>query len=326
MLIKHKILITGGSGFIGTNFSQKLIQDGHEILNIDVKEPSNKEFLKYWTKIDINDLLELKQAVLNFEPDYILHLAARTDLDGKGLEDYNSNVLGVENLLKATTELKNLKKIIITSSMLVCYGGYYPKNQFDYAPTTIYGESKVKTEQLVWENRPDCDWAIIRPTSIWGPWFGIPYKNFFDMIIAGKYFHVGNKGCTKTYGFIGNAICQIESILFTETINDEQKVFYIGDDPAINIEEWGNEIATELGTKIKKAPYFIIKGAAFFGDILKLFKIHFPMNSFRLHNMTTNNIIDLKNTYKIAPLLPYSRKDGIKITLKWMSENKSENF
>ncbi|SHG94074.1 NAD-dependent epimerase/dehydratase family protein [Flavobacterium defluvii] len=322
MSIKHKILITGGSGFIGTNLTDKLIRDGHKVLNIDLKQPQNDELSKYWKEVDINDLHYFREIVLKFEPDYIVHLAARTDLDGKKLEDYNANVLGVNNLLKIANELKNLKKILITSSMLVCHTGYYPKNQFDYTPSTIYGESKVLTEKIVWDNKPACDWAILRPTSIWGPWFGAPYKNFFEMVISGKYFHIGNRGCTKTYGFIGNAIYQIENILFKETLNEQEKVFFIGDDPAINIEEWGNEIADELGKKIKKLPYFVIKTAAFVGDGLNFLKINFPMSSFRLRNMTTNNIINLENTYKVAPILPYSRKEGVKITLKWMLDRR----
>lgn len=317
-----KILVTGGSGFIGTNLTEKFIFDGFEILNIDRAEPKKKDLYKYWKEVDINCFDILKQSVEDFQPDYIVHLAARTDLDGENLEDYNTNVLGVENLLKVAEELKFLKKIIITSSMLVCHGGYYPKDQFDYAPTTIYGESKVMTEKIVWKNKPTCDWSIIRPTSIWGPWFGIPYKNFFDMIISKKYFHIGNKGCTKTYGYVGNAIYQIERILFTETKNELNKVFFIGDNPATNIESWANEIAAELGFKIRKMPFSLIKMSALFGDFLKSIGFHFPMNSFRLHNMTTNNIVDLKDTYKIATILPYRRKEGVKLTLMWMFDNK----
>lgn len=313
-----KILLTGGSGFVGTNLLEKLVNEGYEVLNIDIEKPKDKNHLKYWQNIDITNLILLKESIDNFAPNYIVHLAARTDLDGKSLQDYNSNILGVENLMNVANELETLKKIIITSSMLVCYGGYYPKDQFDYAPSTVYGESKVKTEEIVWKNKPLCDWAIIRPTSIWGPWFGIPYKSFFEMVIAKKYFHIGNKGCTKTYGYVGNAIYQIEKILFTETRDELNKVFFIGDNPATNIEEWGNEIASELGTKITKVPYSIIKMAAYFGDALKLFGVSFPMNSFRLYNMTTDNIVNLENTYKIAPKLPYSRKEGIKITLKWI--------
>jgi nucleoside-diphosphate-sugar epimerase len=322
MFLKSKILVTGGSGFIGTNLIEKLVLDGHEILNIDIEKPREEIFSKYWENVDINNFESFEQTVHHFCPEYIVHLAARTDLDGMSLDAYKTNSIGVENLIKIANELKSLKKIIITSSMLVCYGGYYPKDQFDYTPTTIYGESKVKTEEIVWENKPTCDWAIIRPTSIWGPWFGTPYKNFFDMVISKKYFHIGNKGCTKTYGYVGNAIYQIEKILFTETKNELKKVFFIGENPATNIEEWANEIAAELGFKIVKMPYLIIKIAALFGDSLKLIGCYFPMNSFRLHNMTTNNILDLQNTYEIAPTLPYTRKEGIKKTLKWISKYK----
>lgn len=322
MYVKNKILITGGSGFIGTNLIDYLNVLDFKVKNLDIEPPRNENHQNLWVKVDICDNERLKDEVLNFMPDYIIHLAARTDLDGTVLEDYKTNILGVENLMKIANELTSLKKIIITSSMLVCYGGYSPKNQFDYSPSTIYGESKVETEKIVWANKPLCDWAIIRPTSIWGPWFGVPYKNFFDMILDEKYFHIGNRGCTKTYGYVGNAIYQIEEILFSETRDELKKVFFIGDDPATDIEEWGNEIATELGCKIMRMPYILIKMAALFGDCLKLVGVNFPMNSFRLHNMTTDNIIDLKNTYEIAQALPYSRKEGVRKTLKWINKDK----
>lgn len=313
----YKILITGASGFIGTNllehFTNKYI-----VRNIDFNKPKIQDKDSYWDNIDITNYSELEKYILNFSPDYIVHLAARTDLQGKTIEDYSANTIGVKNLMDIVNLLPNLKKIIITSSMLVCHTGYYPQNQFDYAPTTIYGESKVETEKIVWANKPHCDWAIIRPTSIWGPWFGEPYRNFFDLVMSHRYFHIGNRGCTKTYGYVGNAIYQIEQILFSDTTDNNNKVFYIGDERPTNIEEWGDEIANELGYKIIKMPYALIKCAALFGDILKQIGIPFPMTSFRLKNMTTDNVVDLSPTIKLAPNLPYSRIEGIKETLSWM--------
>ena len=44
------------------------------------------------------------------------------------------------------------------------------------------------------------------------------------------------------------------------------------------------------------------------------------MTSFRLKNMTTDNIIDLSETYNIAPNRPYSRIDGIRATLQWLKK------
>ena len=292
----------------------------YEILNIDIRESNLTELQKYTSLVDITNYEKLRNVVISFSPDYIIHLAARTDLNGKSINDYSANTAGVSNLMKIIHELPNLKKLIVTSSMLVCHTGYYPKDQFDYAPNTLYGESKVETERIVWDNKPQCDWAIIRPTSIWGPWFGVPYRNFFDMVISRKYFHIGRKSCTKTYGYIGNAVYQIEQILFHETLNEDQKVFYIGDNPPTNIETWANEIAAELNYNIKRVPFWMLKTAAYFGDLLKLFDITFPMTSFRLKNMTTDNIIDLSETYNIAPNPPYSRIDGIKATLQWLKK------
>jgi nucleoside-diphosphate-sugar epimerase len=313
-----KILITGGSGFIGTNLMQHFLEKKIDVLNIDSSPPKDNNHFYLWKKVNILDYDNFAKEVLLFNPDYIIHLAARVDLEGKTLDTYNANTLGVENIMLIINKLSNLKKIIITSSMLVCRTGYYPKNQTDYSPTTIYGKSKVMTEKIVWENKPQCDWAIIRPTSIWGPWFGVPYRNFFNMIISKKYFHIGNKSCNKTYGFVGNSIYQIEKILFSDTSDEQNKIFYIGDHPATNIEQWGNEIANELNIKIIKLPYFIVKIIAICGDALLFIGLHIPMTSFRLKNMTTNNVVDLANTYNIAPTPPFSRIDGIKKTLDWI--------
>lgn len=164
----NRLLITGASGFIGTNLLDFCCNKNYEVVNMDNHSPKNADDNRFWSDIDITDFESFKEKVLSFRPDYIIHLAARTDLEGKTIDDYSANTIGVKNLMKIVRLLPDLKKVIITSSMLVCHTGYYPKNQFDYSPTTLYGESKVETEKIVWANKPHCDWAIIRPTSIWG--------------------------------------------------------------------------------------------------------------------------------------------------------------
>ena len=119
---------------------------------------------------------------------------------------------------------------------------------------------------------------------------------------------------------MGNAIYQIEKILFSSTLDKDNKVFYIGDYEATNIEEWANEIANQLGYKIIKIPFFVIRFAALIGDFLKKFRIKFPLTSFRVNNMITNNIVDLNNTKEIAPVLPNSRVTGINMTISWMKQ------
>lgn len=313
-----KILITGASGFIGTNLLEDLKEKGHEVRNIDIHEPKIKERADVFQKIDIVQYAPFEEAVLEFAPDYIVHLAARTDLDGKTLEDYAANTVGVDNMMKIVHKLPNLKKIVIASSKFVTRNGYQIKNQHDYCPHTKYGESKVETELRVWADQPQCDWCIIRPTSIWGPWFGVPYRNFFDMVMRRMYFHIGHIKCHKTYGYIGNAIYQIEQLLFNATPDEDNKVFYIGDEPAYEINEWADEIANELGFKVPTMPVWFVKCLAKFGDFVGLFGVHFPMQSFRFGNMTNDGTNDMSNTYVIAPEMPFTRLEGTKATIEWI--------
>ncbi len=87
----------------------------------------------------------------------------------------------------------------------------------------------------------------------------------------------------------------------------------------VQIREAAKEIANELNLKIIKLPFYLVKLVALLGDGLKVIGINFPMTSFRLHNMTTDNVMDLSNTKKTAPNLPYTRIQGIKNTLQWIN-------
>lgn len=319
-----RIVVTGASGFIGTNLLEDLAEKGYEVLNIDWNTPKIQKRKSNWKKIDITQYKPFEKAMLEFQPDCIIHLAARTDLDGKTLDDYSANTVGVDNLMKIIHKLPNLKKVVIASSKFVTRNGYKIKNQYDYCPHTMYGKSKVETEKKVWKDQPQCDWCIIRPTSIWGPWFGVPYRNFFDMVMKRMYFHIGHIKCHKTYGYIGNALYQIEQLLLNDTLEKDNKVFYIGDEPAYEINEWADEIASELNFKVPTMPVWFVRILAKFGDFLGIFNIHFPMQSFRFVNMTNDGTNDMTNTYKIAPDMPYSRLEGTKITIKWIKNHEGK--
>ena len=205
--------------------------------------------------------------------------------------------------------------------MYVCEPGYIPKNFEDYAPHTLYGESKVETEKRIKSRNPAYTWSIIRPTSIWGPWFGEPYNKFFHIVLRRMYFHMGKRACRKTYGYIDNAIYQIFSILKAPEEKVMRKVFYLGDYEPYDITEWADEIASCANIKIPRIPYSFFVLAGWLGDLLKLLGVTFPMTSFRLHNMTTDNVLELNPIQEIAPDLPVKRIDGTRRTLEWIKSN-----
>lgn len=316
----QRVLITGGSGFIGTN-AVAHFAERHRVLNIDIAAPMNHAHATHWRQVDLLDAGALKAAVADFDPHFVLHLAARTDLGGRTLDDYAANITGVSNLLDALAGAPSLHRVIFASSMLVCRVGYQPRSDLDFCPGTPYGESKVRGELLVRERPPAVPWSLVRPTSIWGPWFREPYRNFFDYVLKGRYFHIGSTRVFKTYGYVGNAIHQLQAMLDAPVADVDGRVFYLGDSSEYEIRDWADAIARRQGLRIPEVPLALVRAGAWLGDLLKAFGLPFPMTSFRLKNMTTENRIDLRPTLALTPSLPYDRDRSIDLTLDWLRQH-----
>jgi nucleoside-diphosphate-sugar epimerase len=318
--MKKKIIVTGGSGFIGTNIIE-FYKDKHEVLNLDIESPRNIKHKKYWREINILDAKSLNNVFLQFQPDYVIHMAARTDLDGKSLEEYRANVKGVENVIIATNKTPSIKKIIFASSRLVCEIGYEPKDEFDYKPSTIYGESKIIGEKIVRDSKiENANWIIVRPTSLWGPWFGAPYKNFFDIIERKLYFHPKGDKIHKKFGFVLNCVSILDALLKDDTLN--KKTVYLSDFDELEVKIWADMISNCFhNTKVKQIPYFVLKIFSVLGDISKYLGVkNPPLTTFRLNNLITQmsyNTLDVQN---IVKELPFTLEQGTNITYEWLTK------
>jgi len=314
-----KILVTGGSGFIGTNLVSKLIEQGYEVANIDTLPPRNKLHNDVWTRIDITDRAKTLAFVAEFSPDYCYHLAARTDLNGKELTDYSANISGVTNIVDALKMCKSLQYAVFASSMLVCQLGHSPKNDDDFCPTTIYGESKVLGELVVKKlGKLHYPWTIVRPTSIWGPWFRAPYRDFFTKIQQRLYFHPKNRVVKRNYGFVYNTVNQLISLMASESLH--HSMTYLADPEPLSLKRWGDLISLELhGTRVRDLPVGIFKILACLGDVLgQIGYKKFPMNSFRLNNMSTTALFSVDSLTAISGDGPYTADEGVKITCDWI--------
>ena len=316
-LLVKRIIITGGSGFIGTNMIDFYSTQRVTILNLDKNPPKKNTHILYWRKCDILDMDELLRVFEEFSPDYVIHLAAETDVNGKLLSDYNSNFDGVSNLLQAVKASSNVKKVIITSTQYVNQFHGIPTHDQEYYPLGLYGESKVLTEKLTRSAELNCDWCIIRPTSIWGPWHNVYPEGIWLQILKGRYRHPGKQKVIRSYGYVGNVIYQIEQLLSVSSEQINGKVFYVGDE-STNLYGWVNSFSIALtGKNVKIAPRALLRALSFFGDGLKHIGISFPLTSSRYKNMILDNPCDMQKTFRVTGKNPFNLEEGVKITVDW---------
>lgn len=314
------ILVTGGSGFIGTNFIELLESKGFEnILNIDKQKPFNSKHSIYWRECNILDINKFSKLFNDFNPKIVLHLAARTDVKGKQIDDYNDNTIGTRNLISIIKLSNSVKHAVFTSTQYVYRpGDIVPKNDTDYNPHTIYGESKVINERDVRSANLSCNWTIVRPTNIWGPWNYKYKKGLFRYLQLGLFFYPNVGEIMKTYGYVQNIVWQIFRII---ELNDEKvdgEVFYLGDKP-FNQLDWINELSMKFrGKTVRIIPKGIFVFLAKFGDILRKIRIPFPMSSLRLMNMTRTYNVPINKSFEVLGDVPYEMKHAVRNTVNWV--------
>ena len=163
-----KFVVTGGSGFIGSNLVKFLLSKNYFVINIDKlsysanpynlkKVIKNKKY-KFF-KTDINDQVRIYNILSRFKPNGIFNLAAETHVD-RSIDDpknfINSNILGVYNLIEVLRKYskKNKKKIkLIHVSTDEVYGDIKKQKRSDekssYNPSSPYSASKASADHLV---------------------------------------------------------------------------------------------------------------------------------------------------------------------------------
>ncbi|HLY95076.1 MAG TPA: NAD(P)-dependent oxidoreductase [Gaiellaceae bacterium] len=187
------ILVTGGAGFIGAHACAALVADGHDVVAVDPLRTYAYSFeahhwhaLRYRREVLLQDARvvvastenrdELRRAVLDARPDYILHLGAlplatvaRVSAD----HAFESILRGTFNLVELALELGTVEKLLYVSSSMV-YGDFtkspMPETERT-APKDPYGGFKLAGEVIVetFSRAQGLPYAIVRPSAVYGP-------------------------------------------------------------------------------------------------------------------------------------------------------------
>jgi nucleoside-diphosphate-sugar epimerase len=267
------------------------------------------------------DLLATPDVVLDamreFRPTHLVHLAARTDLEGNSMDDYVVNTDGVEIVLDRSSSYGRLQRSVFASSRLVCELGELPISEFDYFPPNHYGRSKVIGEQLVRAHDHAGEWVLVRPTSIWGPWGQAPYRDFFLSLARGTYVHPGHEPVHKHYGYVGNTAFQIDRLLTAPSAKVHGRTFYLADPFPIEVGAFAATIRHTLGfSQPRSVPVALMHVIARSGDALKAMHVaRPPLTSPRLRHLRMDMLFDLTEIDAIVGELPYTMQDGVDQTV-----------
>jgi len=203
-----KVLVTGGSGFIGSNFVISQIKNNNKVLNFDkityAANPNNlisinKNKNYYFVKGDIKDKNAIASVLNNFKPDVIVNFAAESHVDRSidGPREFiATNICGTYELLqgslnyynKLSSNNKNSFRFIHISTDEV-YGslkdGLFSEKS-SYNPSSPYSASKASSDHLVraWNKTFGFPVIITNCSNNYGP-FQFPEKLIPFMILSG---------------------------------------------------------------------------------------------------------------------------------------------
>ena len=288
------ILITGGSGFVGSNLISSLRKD-HKIKSLDKKHSSWHQDLT--EIIDITDKNKLDN--LNFKANTLIHLAAehRDDIYPRSLY-YDVNVDGTQNIIDYSIK-NNINQIIFFSSVAV-YG--FAKIGTDengaINPFNDYGKSKWKAEKKLndWYDKDPSNRSliIVRPTVIFGPRNRGNFFNLLNQINSNKFLMIGRGNNKKSLAYINNIV---DFVSFAFSLGNGRHLFNYVDKPESDMNSIVNTIYKCLDKNKPKIriPYLFGLMVAKLIDIIALItRKKFSISSIRIKKFCSDTSFNTK--------------------------------
>lgn len=268
---RKKILITGGSGFIGSCFA-KFIKEKYKIYTLDKK--NKNPFLKdkniTHIKCNICNYNSLNRILNIIKPEIVIHLAAQSTLDFITMKKKyykKNNIVGTKNIVEITKKL-NIEKFIFASTASV----YKTKNKKlrendKLLPNNVYGKTKKSNEDYIQKNfkNSKVKFCILRFFNVCSSYnnelgeFHNPETHLIPKVvnalsknklinIYGEKFNTEDGTCIRDYIHIRDILRGIEkSINFLNKNSSE--IFNLGSGFGISVKEIINKSSKILNKK-----------------------------------------------------------------------------
>ena len=343
-----KILVTGGSGFLGRSIVNELLEADSpvnaELIRIfDLKQPADQrtdprvEFVKG----NILDLESLKKATEGI--DLVIHSAAVVDWGIMSEDEVMAiNYTGTENVVKACKH-NGIRYLVYTSSLDAVYSGVPLINIDESYPypekhKTAYCLSKARSEQYVaGEVNDDFRAVILRPSDIYGEADPYHIGSLINMAKGGFYVRLGDGKAKCQHIYVGNiahAHLQAAAALLEGSTKINGQVYFMTDAQGTNFFHFFDQVVIGAGYNVWPKNFWIPRPIAyamgsmseFFALLIRPFKKYVPKFSRFAVTYTctdyTFNYNKARNDFGFKP--KYSQQEALERTTLYYKKLKNE--
>jgi len=273
-------VVTGATGCLGMNLTQRLLREGHEVLALGRNQERGAILSTLGARfvaLDLMDQPRLKQLSLN--ADFIFHCAALSSPWGRSVDFYQSNVLGTQHVIDAIPPNARLIYVSTPSIYFDFISKYDIKENapLPKTPANLYIKSKLLAEQCIdkaWHAH-QLNVVTLRPRAIFGP---------YDTAILPRLLRAEKNGVLPIIGQGDNLIdvtCVgnvVDSLLLASTASSAAcgKKYNITNDDPKKLIDILTLLYSALGTplKIRSIPYPVAQAAAYgLETIYRLFRL-----------------------------------------------------
>ena len=330
-----KIVIFGGSGFIGMHFAKFLIENkiASDIVLADHKEPGKDSIIN--TFIEAGQVSFVHHDVRNpvafsYEEgsvDLICNFAAVHREPGHESDEYyNTNIPGAQYVCEWAEKVK-CNKIIFTSSIAPYGPTEEPKSEYSIpTPITAYGGSKLVAEKMhtAWQAK-DLDnrrLVIIRPGVVFGQGEGGNVSRLVKALKKGYFFYMGNENTRKAGVYVKELCNSLAWVL--EQQNSGVTLYNMSMNPSPTMEEYVETINEVSGISRKplKVPFSVLYPISYVVDFFaKIAGVNQPISPVRLRKLVKSNNIVPKRLEELGYTPKYSLKTAMQ---DWKNDSPSE--
>jgi nucleoside-diphosphate-sugar epimerase len=309
-----RILVTGGTGFIGRRLVNKLIEKGYEIIVFSRHE--DEELKSMGAKFVTGNIMNRDELRDAFPVDFVYHLAA--NLDESDPIMYDMNVIGTKNVIELSKEY-NVKGIILMSSCGVLGDVKVATEDLPYNPKTKYEKSKMESEKLVIGS--GLNYAIIRAPVILGP-----NEIWLNIIEAAKsrYPIIGNGSNHFHLAYIDDVVDLL--VLAKESKNALNQIFHIATSDIPTYEDVYRMICENLGIEMTKKhiSVFLIKLISIFHILsckIRGRKPKLVLIKSSIDRLIRDRTISIEKTRQLLGFVPkYNTQTALKHTIEYFKQ------